>query len=233
MAINLALYPNRIAEDESKFARVVNAKKVKLEKLLRYMSKDTALERTDMLGVMDKLQEAIVFFLSMGNKVDTPFGLFSPRVSNGSMVINGHIPDVDRESMKIGFRPSAEMLRAFQDQCELENQGYAKAQVPELYHLTNMADELNDRQIPAGSLCHLVGKKLSFDKSDPSQGLFFVSAGDPEQETRIEVYSRTGSAYVDFLLSGVAPGNYAVELRSNPGGERPITGRYGSELEVT
>jgi hypothetical protein len=83
-----------------------------------------------------------------------------------------------------------------------------------------------------GQILEIGGGRLSFDKDDAETGVFFI---DPvtEAETRASVYSRIGSAWLDFKIPALAAGSYNLEVRTRPTGKTLRVGAYGSLVTVS
>jgi hypothetical protein len=67
----------------------------------------------------------------------------------------------------------------------------------------------------AGDVLHISGTRLSFPKTDPELGVFFVGMTKPGQ-TRAASYSRIGTNFVDCKVPALEPGTYTLEVRTKP-----------------
>ena len=92
---------------------------------------------------------------------------------------------------------------------------------------------IEDVHFSPGTLCKMGGSRVTFDKADPAQGLFFVNTDATKNPVRIATYSRTGSRYIDFLIPTDIPhGTYQLELRTLTRNGEPRTALYDRILEI-
>ena len=66
----------------------------------------------------------------------------------------------------------------------------------------------------AGQIIKMKGNRLSFDSADTELGVFLIATDGTEH--RMAVYSRSGTARVDFKLAEVPVGTYTLEIRTRP-----------------
>jgi hypothetical protein len=72
------------------------------------MATDTALEPTDMRAGLSRLAEALLFYLTRGERVSTPFGSFG--LTARGTYLDGETPRVETRNIGITFRPDREFL---------------------------------------------------------------------------------------------------------------------------
>ena len=233
MAIRVSLHPNVLRKDGSKFARVVAPNRMSFEVLLEYMVKDTALEKNDMRSVLQQFRSAVCTFLKLGYRVDTPIGSFRPGVASGTIRVNGHVPPITTSHLRVNFVPHTGLVAEFRRNALLTTEEFGGYAQPLLMHMSNVNNETEDVHFSPGTLCKMVGSRVTFDKSDPAQGLFFVNADATKTPVRIATYSRTGSRYIDFLIPTDMPhGTYQLELRTLTRNGEPRTALYDRILEI-
>ena len=60
-------------------AKIVAQRRLRFEKLLDYMVKDTALEKNDMRSVLEQFRDAVCTYFTLGFRGESPTGSFYPR----------------------------------------------------------------------------------------------------------------------------------------------------------
>lgn len=216
MAIAVALYQNHMAKDGSEYAKVLPSESVSFEQLLDDMCTDTSMETADMATVFARLRDRLLHHMSRGHRVETPIGYFTPGIAGGRLVTNGHLASVSKEDLKINFSVSQNLVSSLRLTAEVDVIDYQFVRSPLIKHMVNAATE-SDETFSAGCLCHMSGNRLAFDRNEETQGVFLIPEADPDNPLRMNVYSRNGSSYVDFLLEGASAGAYMVELRGKSG----------------
>ncbi|KGE71112.1 HU family DNA-binding protein [Spirochaeta lutea] len=226
MGINVVVRPNQFTKDGSFFASVEHKDTVSFEELLAKMRTDTALEIADIRSIIERFGPDIIHFTCTGRKVSTPMGIFYLGIGNGSFRLDNEMPEIDKASLKLKFRPSREIVETIRRESQITITEHRGTKVPVIHSVVNVADPTSS-EIPSGSLCHVVGSRLTFDRQNPEQGLFLINGDQPDQEVRMDIYSRWGSNYIDFLLPDLQPGTYQLELRGTKN-----TGRMDKPVQI-
>ena len=212
MALHVTLVPDSLKGEGALRPRVVQTDTVDMDTLLRYMATDTALEETDMRAAVSRLSEALVFYLTRGERVKTPLGTF--HLSARGTYPDGATPRVETRNLGINFRPSSALLHSLRTSTKIVMEGPLGRQLPSVTTVANVELEGVVNQGKAGQIIKIYGKRLSFDPHDEELGIFLVA--EDGREHRMVVYSHTGSARVDFKLAEVPPGAYTLEVRTRP-----------------
>ena len=216
MALHVTLVTDSLKNDGSLRPQVVQTDRVTLDDLLNFMAMDTALESTDMRAAITRFMKALVFYLSRGERVRTPFGSFA--LSARGTYVDGQTPRVETRNLGINFTPDAHLLYELRREAEVvmvDNDGPKR---PVIHAVTNANDQSLPNQGRPGHLLMLRGSRFAFDPADQALGVFFV-AGDGTA-TRARVYSRAGTTHVDCQVPELAEGPYVLEIRTRtPAGE--------------
>jgi hypothetical protein len=90
---------------------------------------------------------------------------------------------------------------------------------------------VNDALTPGG-VASLTGIRLRFSQDDPQQGIFLIDSA--KKEYRVErILSHTGTQAVFQLPAGLAPDEYALEVRVLLKGNKDLkTGVLADRLTV-
>ena len=212
MALHVTLVPDSLRGEGTLRPRVVQTDTVDMDALLHYMATDTALEETDMRAAVSRLSEALVFYLTRGERVKTPLGTF--RLSARGTYPEGDTPRVETRNLGINFRPSTQLLHSLRAGTKIVMEGSMGRKLPAVNSVMNVEAGSAANQGQAGQIIKMHGTRLSFDPQDEELGVFLV--GEDGTEHRMTVYSRTGSSRVDFKLAEVPAGTYTLEVRTRP-----------------
>lgn len=221
MAIDVALVRDTIRKDGSTVPRVVNRRTIEVDTLLEEMAKDTGLEVTDMRAVFERLKLAVATYLPNGDAVRTPIGTFTLSVSGGASEgadSDPSHPTADRslspERIRVRFRVDPGLRQRLEELSSVQIVDVPPLQQPVVQRVANTESAEGGSTGTAGELIQLFGSRLSFDKSDPEVGVFFVA--EDESETRVSGYGRIGSSFITCKIPQVAAGQYTVQVRTKP-----------------
>ncbi len=212
MALHVTLVRDPLKGGGSLKPRVVQTDTVNMDSLLGYMATDTALEETDMRAAVSRLHEALLFYLSRGEKVATPFGTF--HLSARGTYLDGETPRVETRNLGINFRPSPGLLYDLRNSTKIVMEGTSDRKLPSITSVINVEAPDPPNEGKAGHLLKMQGNRLSFDPADEEVGVCRVATDGTDH--RMAVYSRAGSARVDFKLAKVPVGTYTLEIRTRP-----------------
>ncbi len=213
MTIFYSLFENHLTSDPDDYvARVTSQDTVDQDTLIDdVIKRGTTVTRPDLLAALDAYNEALVFRLLEGQRVNTP-------VANFGMVIRGTFDGADDE-----FDPSRHLLLPTVSpgalaRRRIQEQGRAaksEAQVPEPnpVQYRDFGSEMTNSVLTPGSPGGLTGHRLKFDAADEQQGVFFV-AGDGSA-TKAGMVMRNKPAELMFMVpDGLAVGGYTLEVRA-------------------
>ena len=212
MALHVTLVRDAFKGDGSLKPRVVQADTVDMDSVLDYMATDTALQETDMRATVSRFHQALLFYLARGDKVATPLGIF--QLSARGTYADGETPRVEPGNLGINFRPSRGLLNDLRTSTRIVMEDVPDRNLPSITSVTNaeVPDQPNEGR--AGQIIKMKGNRLSFDPADEELGVFLVPTEGTEH--RMAVYSRNGTARVDFKLADAPVGTYTLEIRTRP-----------------
>ena len=87
-------------------------------------------------------------------------------------------------------------------------------QLPSITTILNVEAPGTINEGRAGQIIKVKGSRLSFDPADKELGVFLLAEGGTCH--RMSVYSRAGTARIDFKLAEVPAGSYTLEVRTRP-----------------
>ncbi len=220
MAVSIALVRDNIHKDGPSVPRVVNRAKIDFDKLLSYMDRRTGLSKDDIRSVFSHLAEALVFFLPDGHQVKTPIGTFT---------LNAH-GDPSANAAPVSMRMQVRADRELQNRLRLAS-SFEIQESPALLLPTIVRVENPDPDCPGcfgrpGQILHIMGSRLGFDQRDGKQGVFLIRDTASADESRISVYSRTGTNIVDGVIPDIEEDRYRLEVRTRPTGTGIRAGCY-------
>lgn len=217
---------------DSKFmALVTNSETKNLDDIINLMiDEGTGLTRPQALAYFERLMQAIGFWLQNGYCVNTPLVKFRTSIS-GSFRDELDSFDTNRHQLNIRATPGIR-IKSIESSAKLERTRVA-SQVPNLLtFIDNHTEEENSVASP-GEIGIVRGNFLSFDKTDPLQGVFLVPAADPTAAVRVLKYSRIKPQEVHFLCPTLAAGDYSLEVRAlSKNGKELLSGVLKSTLTV-
>ena len=212
MALHVTLVRDTLKNDGSLKPRVVQTDTANMDSVLGYMATDTALEETDMRAAVSRFHQALLFYLARGEKVATPFGTFL--LSARGTYVDGETPRVETRNLGINFRPSPGLLNDLRTSAKIVVEGTSGRKLPSVTSVINVEAPEQINEGKAGHLLKIQGNRMSFDPADEETGVFLVATDGTEH--RMTVYSRSGTARVDFKLAKVPVGTYTLEIRTRP-----------------
>lgn len=182
----------------------------------------TTISKTDILAVFQLAREELARLLAEGCYVKTPLGAALP-VAQGSFAslcdsFLPKSPDSGHE-LRFDFRilPEIEEEALASIQCVRDREGDRRS--PRLLSVSALPSGAAG-EIEAGGLLRISGRRMKFDPSNESLGLFFKD--DTGAETRAEVYAQVQpSSMIAVVPATMAEGGYRLVVRTlSKGGEK-------------
>jgi len=236
MPLKVALVKDNIRGNGALAPRLVRQGKVDFPFFLRFMEKTTGRSGPDLRAAFDTLSDALLFFLREGNEVRTPLGVFAPgmrsRPRDPEAGDSSQWPTIDSESIGINFRPDSAFLKRIRRAISIDMVEAPELIPPSILRVENMNCDRSVGEGSPGQILHIWGRRLSFSRMDPEQGVFFVSAAPEAKATRMSVYSRNGSNNVDGKIPDLSPGAYSIEIRTRPKGKGVRVGKYAAMIRI-
>ncbi len=171
---------------------------------------ETALTESEIHGVASAVVRQRDEALLRGQTVDFgPLGTYSLRVR--AVVEHSNAPLPADATVVVHFSLPRQHMKALRNRATLERVMRAPSQPVVNTFLNATTQERNTTYI-AGHAARLIGDFLSFDASDPEQGVFFVA--EDGTSTRAVSYLSTGNKRVDFSVPIELTGPQSVEVRT-------------------
>jgi hypothetical protein len=117
--------------------------------------------------------------------------------------------------LAVRLRPDRDLVARLKIATTVEVVDKPPLKIPELFSAENTDQTNSFNKGSAGDVLHISGNRLSFPKTDPELGVFFVGVTKPG-ETRVVSYSRIGTNFVDCKVPALEPGTYTLEVRTRP-----------------
>ena len=219
--IRVAFAENPIRKDGSIVPRLVQRSTMNFDKVLSLMRLRTGLSESDMRSVFQHFADTLALFLPEGNQIQTPLGTFSISLKQvGTTLVSestGATPtrSASTDRLAIRLRPDRALVARLKAATEVEVVSAPARQLPEVFSAENTEQVNSFNRGSAGEVLHISGDRLSFLKTNPQLGVFFVGITKPG-ETRVASYSRVGSNFVDCKVPVLEPGTYTLEVRTKP-----------------
>lgn len=209
--------------------QVIGQARLSFDDLVDLMSDGGRVATTEIKDSFTRLQQSLIGALGRGNRVETPVGTFSISLGVGTRNEDGTF-DLKSENARVNFRPSVELLEAVRDRIEFVEDATVSTQRPMIECLENRSNAGCTDTVRPAELIYLRGKNLNFNHASPVEGVFFIA--EDGAETRVATYGKSGARQVIFVVPGLTPGTYTLELRALRADERTEVGLLKGELAV-
>lgn len=237
MAVQIALVKDGIRKAGARSPRIVQKNKVDFDTLLGFMDKLTGLSQSDLRSVFLQFAEALVFYFPSNSEVQTPVGTFSlgvkyPPIAAGNPS-DPQSRKITADNLKIKLRADHSLLERIRFGAAVSLVDAPAIQTPVVTRVANVNLDGAVGSGSVGQFLHIQGSRLSFDKADPEQGVFFVSSDPVPVATRMTVYSRQGTTTVDGMIPDLAPGDYGIQVRTRPTATDIRVGPYDGTIVIS
>jgi hypothetical protein len=212
MNISITLHPHHIAKNGKLIQKIYRSGKVPFHILLGELESRLSVSRHDIKSIFSGLIESLVTHTLEGKKVVTPLGSFAPGLRAGSVPGDDAHPSISSEALRINFVIRKEIMQDIRSRAELHVIGFHEPMEPQLFGLYSAGKEYLKNPVIQPALFNMMGYDLSFNIRRSDEGLFLQPADTRGGGIRISKYSRIGSNHVDFMINGVAPGDYLLYL---------------------
>mgnify|MGYP000867925226 CR=1 FL=1 len=229
--LKYCLIDNRMSKDGKNCVAIVSsAKTVDLDELLDdIVAEGTGLTRPQALAYFEKMTQLILRYLGKGYFVTTPLFRFRSSIP-GVFIDKLDFFDPTRHKIKVSASAGTRVqyLNAFIDPVKVSA---SKTSPVILQFIDSATDEINTSGIPGGT-ARVLGTNLRFDKTDPKQGIFFVSVADPAVEYRASIYSGIRPSEIHVTIPELEPGEYTVMIRCmTPNNKEMVTGTLDAVIQ--
>lgn len=207
-------------DTKSYVALVRSSKSINLDEILDDMvDEGTGLSRPQALAYFEKLTQLVIKYLGKGYFVNTP--LFRYRSSiPGKFDSKTDFYDPTRHEVRITSSTGAR-IKGMHNTHHPEKVIVSPINPQIDYFIDANSDERNTIGYSGGS-AKILGSRMRFDKTDPRQGIFFVSDTVPAVEYRASQYSGIRPAEIHVTIPQLEPGDYKVKIRTLADNKRDI-----------
>ena len=193
----------------------------------------TTLSKTDIVAVFQLAREELARLLADGYYVKTPLGAALP-VAKGSFRSTSD-PFLPRDpnsghELRFDFRldPAIETEALAAIQCVRDKEGDRR--LPSVLSVSALPSGAG-AEIEAGGLVRISGRRIKFDPSNESQGLFFVD--ETGVETRAEVYVLVlPSSLIAAVPATLVEGGYRLSVRTLSKGGEKLEGVAAEQVRI-
>lgn len=230
MPLKYSLYPNPVKKGDPTYRALVKKRNTfDMEAILDNMeSYRSSISRADAVGALELFFTAVENILLDGGVVSLP--LFKAQCS-----ISGNFRDGadrfnhKRHAVNITMKPG-KRLKDIAKSVKPEKTGN-NVPVPQITTFTDMTSGTKNSKLTPGGPAIIKGKHLSFDISDPLQGIFLISEKNPliKAET---IHVNTFSQLVFIIPANLQPGEYRIYVANNSLSKDIRTGELDKVLRV-
>jgi len=212
--VKYALKENTLGDNSKGYLAIVNSLGVaSLDDIIGQMiAEGTGLTRPQAMAYFEKLTQSVEYFVRLGFTVSTP--LFRTRTSI-SGTFTGKYDNFDRARHQINVK-TISGIRLNKMEKELTA---VKTKLNRLFPcpetIIDASSETENSKVTTGGVAVLRGSLLKFDPQDAGQGIFFVSADNPTEETRAVNYTTIRSNEVNFQIPPLEPKEYMLAVKSS------------------
>lgn len=235
--IKYKLYPNALTNGADNYRATVEPyKSLNLEDIVNEMEfRHSSLTPADMLAMFEDFHRTIVKRLSEGDRINIDLLQFSLSIKGNFTGENDQF-DPSRHKLVVRVNPSRDFQQTVTQRARFEKQT-TETPAPELHQYYNLEGSEPHTVLTPTHMARIKGQRLSFDQSDPQQGLFITPVNGTGQETngdiRVERFSRATRGQLVFRVPDQLPaGHYRLEVRAIFGNNDLRTGTLRQVLEV-
>lgn len=230
--LKYCLIDNQLSKDEKNCVAIVRSEKtINLDEFLNDMVEEgTGLNRPQALAYFEKMTMLTIKYLQKGYFVSTPLFRYRSSISG---VFSTKNDSFDPTKHEINITSTAgTRIRNLGSIVTPTKVAVSKTSPEVFYFICSSTDEINSTGISGGS-ARILGTNLRFDKTDPKQGVFFVSAEDSSIEYRATLYSGIKPSEIHVTIPTLNPGDYKVVIRSLTKKEELITGTLDGVVQFS
>ena len=233
--IKYKLVPSSFSNGTEKYhASVEPYKSLSLEDIINEMEfRHSSLTTSDMVAMFEDFGRTVIKRIQEGDRVSTDLFQISLSIKGTfNSLDDGY--DGSRHKVRICINPSRAFKKAVTQNVRVEKK-LSEQPLPKLMWFFNLEGSEPNTVLSPTHMARIKGENLTFDQTDPQQGLFLVPANSPEPDQAIRVthFSQKTSGQIVFRVpDGLAPGFYRLEVRAVFGVSDLRTGTYKNKLEV-
>jgi hypothetical protein len=219
--LKYSLVENQLTERPDDYAAQAHAA-ASLDKealINRMLQRGSLLTRTDIVAVLNGLEETVAEALAEGSTVNLP--LFNTSFSI-SGVFDGPMDSFDGSRHKLNINlTKGSLLREAEKSVALEKTG-SSTPLPQIQEVKDSLSGLLNQQLTPNGVVELRGYNLRIAGDDPACGLWFVpqaGAGEVQAVTLIE----NKPSKIIAMIPALTPGSYQVKVVTQfSGSSKPL-----------
>jgi hypothetical protein len=194
------------------------------------VAEGTGLTRPQAMAYIEKIFGLIETYVAKGYRVNLPLISIYATVKG---VFNGREDNFDELIHQVVIRVLAgQRLRRLEKSIKVKKVK-SVSPMPDPQDFIDAATGEKNRTATPGGIANLKGYYLKFDLDDSGQGLFFISADNPQETFRVQQFTGVKPSELHFLIPPLPAGEYRVELRTKVrGGKNTRTGTLAEIIVV-
>jgi len=213
MPIRYFLRPNQLPTSPDAFVAQVQAIQTLTEADIidRMDRKGTTVNKEDALATIYLYQQTILEALTDGYNVVTD-------TANYSASIRGTFPQYDtpfrrdRHTIRPVVQPGKRLRAALQKAAVVRQEPPIRKPLPQT--LYDAGSNTTNNLLTPNGIARLNGRRLKYDPTDPTQGIFFVN--EARQQTAVTLTAKISPSELVFVIPALPPGTYTLVLRTCP-----------------
>jgi len=220
MKIKYYLIDNQMTEDPNDYrAQVAGYETVSEDEIFDYITrKGSAITTAEVMANYREIIEAHEHFLKQGYGINTEFIKVRPAIQ-GVFKDKEDVFDPARHQIKFRVKLGKYYNEAAQNVKTEKVSPVNNAPLPE--ELIDIKSGTVNEILTPDEPATLKGQRMKFDPEDADQGIFFIAADDTE--TRVtKIISEKTSEIIFMVPAGLAAGNYTLEVRVLPKGNKEV-----------
>ncbi|MCB0195594.1 MAG: DUF4469 domain-containing protein [Anaerolineae bacterium] len=235
--VKYKVVPSAFSNNDNKqyHASVEAYKSLDLEDIIEEMEfRHSSLTTSDMAAMFVDFGRTVIKRIKEGDRVSTDLFQISLSIKGKFNSLDDAF-DKKRHKVRICINPSRAFTKAVTQDVQVEKK-VTEQPMPKLMWFFNLEGSAPNTELTPTHMARIKGENLTFDQSDPQQGVFLVPVNSPDPDNdaiRMTHFSRKTSGQIVFRVpEGLTPGFYQLEVRALFGASNLRTGTYKEKLEV-
>ena len=211
-SLKFLIVPNHLQDNGTFYPMVIDQPLIPFEELLDEMENNTTMRKQDIQLAISQLNTCIIKYLSRGNKIKTPLGIFSTSL-RGTL----HSPDenftpeseLNNHRIEVYVNPSKEVEEEVARNITLLKLSGKSVKIPNILSIIRTTKS-NDKNYHATDVVVIKGSFLKFDPDMDDEGVFWLSSDG--NRIRSISYSENTQTKVHCQVPELPSGLYTLEL---------------------
>ncbi len=214
-----SLQENRLVEDPNMhIARVNTIHNVGINEFADYLcARGSTLTKTDVLGLLQMMEETIESLVAQSYSVSLPFATFNSSIKGNFIGITDQY-EPSRHDLRPNVRAGARLKHFFTHGVQAEKE-VLEGIHPIVIKFEDKGSGTFNSAVTANGIGRLYGKSMAIDESDTEQGIFLVNQND-RSRIKIEKIADVRPSFLAFVLPEEIPaGVYRFAVKTRHGQE--------------